>query len=300
MRVLLVAPPYRPPHEGNLAIATLAPILRSAGHDVVELYGSLDYPRDPSHPAPAMLNWSAQHAFGRLITTDSVDEHVDVVLAAMSSARDAHELVASRDRLWSAYGVDEAFVRREVRAQLIAAEACIDRMVERALALGRVDVIACSVMFTDELPAGIAFARRIRERWPEVKLCFGGAMCFEEQGEGLLETFPEVDAVCIGDGEDVIVGLVEALHGLREMAAVPGIVWREANEIRRNPNATNVPLDSLPVPDYADFIAAHARSAWADVAPELFFKPQNVHSDFTPHQQPRDVSKNSSDRKSVV
>lgn len=273
MRVLLVSPPYRPPNEGILALATLRPILQAAGHEVRELHGSLEFPVDAGVLPPALFHWNAQHAFGRALLGTTVDDYIEIALASMAADLDPHGVVAPAEQLWSAYGVDEEQMRADLRIKLAAADVCITRMVERAHAYGNINVVAFSAMFTDQLPAGIVLARRLRALWPAVKIAFGGAVCFEEQGAGLLATFPEVDAACVVEGEDVIVPLVEALAGAGELANVPGIVWRDVDGLRRNASPPLLrDLDRLPMPDYREFIDQLAASEWSHEGADLFFE----------------------------
>jgi ribosomal peptide maturation radical SAM protein 1 len=272
MRILLVSPPYRAPNEGILAIATLRPILAAAGHEVRELHGSLDFPVDAGRLAPAWFHWNATHAFGRALRGATVEDHVDRVLASTRADLDPWCVVAPGEHLWPAYGVTEHAMREDLRAKIAAADVCLDRVVERARAVGPFDVVGVSAMFTDQIPAGVCLARRFRELWPGVKIAFGGAVCFEEQGEGLLATFPEVDAACLVEAEDVVVPLVEGLVA-GDLAAVPGIAWRDGGAIRRNPSPPLLrDLDRLPVPDYDDFVRDHAASPWARDGADLFFE----------------------------
>jgi hypothetical protein len=49
--------------------------------------------------------------------------------------------------------------------------------------------------------ASLALARRIKERWPDKIVAFGGANCQEEMGRALLRLFPFVDWVFNGQAD---------------------------------------------------------------------------------------------------
>ena len=50
--LLLISAPWRTPEHGNIAVATLKPILEREGIATDVLYGSLLYPRTSSGPPP--------------------------------------------------------------------------------------------------------------------------------------------------------------------------------------------------------------------------------------------------------
>lgn len=85
---------------------------------------------------------------------------------------------------------------------------------------------------------------------PAMKIIIGGPQSLHLP-ERLLEAFPWLDVVCVGEGESIIVDLVQ---GLAEgsLTKVPGIVYRDRQQVIRNPDAALVAdLDTLPVVDYS-------------------------------------------------
>jgi radical SAM superfamily enzyme YgiQ (UPF0313 family) len=66
------------------------------------------------------------------------------------------------------------------------------------------------------------------------------------------EALEHGDYCVVGEGELAMPALVEALNGKGELSEVPGLVWREGGEIRRNPPAQHFEnLDNLPFPDFS-------------------------------------------------
>ncbi|UCE17863.1 MAG: cobalamin-dependent protein [Gemmatimonadota bacterium] len=65
----------------------------------------------------------------------------------------------------------------------------------------------------------------------------------------ILHDFPEVDSVVRGEGEDTIVELMRALADGGSLAGIPGLTYREGNNIRENPPRPLIEdLDRLPFP----------------------------------------------------
>ena len=89
-------------------------------------------------------------------------------------------------------------------------------------------------------------ATAIKAARPEVRIIVGGVHV-SAVGQPLLERFPSIDYLCLGEGEETI----------SELAAggapgdIPGLAWRDGGEIRVNgPRAHIEDLDSLPFPAY--------------------------------------------------
>jgi radical SAM superfamily enzyme YgiQ (UPF0313 family) len=109
------------------------------------------------------------------------------------------------------------------------------------------DLVGLSFLSTTSYPYAKVLARRIRASDSNVKLAFGGV--FVSLNAQLVKMqCPEVDFVCRGDGEQLILDLVEHLD---DPDAVTGIVWAEkGNKVRQNPNrALPRNLDQWPFPD---------------------------------------------------
>ena len=291
MRVLLIAPPWRIPTQGTLAIATLRPLLEQRGHEVTELHGSVFFPSVDATGSGAGSDHSRffqgdlRYAFGRVLTGRSIDDYARAITEYLLGEMNPHSVVSAEPEagpevVEAALGLDRASMRARVAESIARADICLDRIIEQVAAQvsegGLHDVVGFSATFVDQLPAAIALARRIKQRWPEIKIAFGGSACFEEQAEGLLASFPVVDAVCHVEGEDVINPMFEALIGQGRLADVPGIAWRDPDDdgrIHRNPPPVLLrDMDRLPMPDYRGFIAQFEASDWAGAGSQLYFE----------------------------
>jgi radical SAM superfamily enzyme YgiQ (UPF0313 family) len=89
-------------------------------------------------------------------------------------------------------------------------------------------------------------ARKIREARPSVKNVFGG-IHVSGVGAQLMERFPEIDYLALGEGE---VTLLELAAG-ENPRQIEGLVWRDGEEVVTNPPRKLIrELDSLPLPAY--------------------------------------------------
>jgi len=87
-----------------------------------------------------------------------------------------------------------------------------------------------------------------RELYPEAFTILGGVHASVLPVETLTEC-PQLDAVCIGEGEETIVALARALERKECLAKVRGIAYkRDKQIIRTQPRALISDLDSLPLP----------------------------------------------------
>lgn len=277
-KVLLLSPPWRAPNNASLALGTLRPILERSGIEADTLYGSLHFPLTPS-PVEFLESFSSWLFVSHLYPEVSRERVLD---AMMRQYLDDHNMQGvrfpSESVTFADVGMGEETVRRGARADIERAGVCVERCVELA-ASPEYDIVALSATFESQVPAALAIAQRLKRRNPEVRIILGGAACFEAQGDGLAASFPVLDAVCHTEGEDVIVPLVRALRDALPLAAVPGIAYRDASGVMRHNPAPPLltDLDTLPVPEFHDFLEQFAASPWNGAGrglgkPQLFFE----------------------------
>ncbi|HOO71038.1 MAG TPA: radical SAM protein [Spirochaetota bacterium] len=86
----------------------------------------------------------------------------------------------------------------------------------------------------------------IKQGDPGILTCFG-AVHVSAVGPPLLESFPQIDYLCMGEGE---LTMAELASG-NEPGTINGLVWRRGDDVVANPSRENIPdLDSLPFPAY--------------------------------------------------
>ncbi len=109
----------------------------------------------------------------------------------------------------------------------------------------RPDIVGFSTTTSGFLDA-CDLAVAIKQRRPSVKTIFGGVHV-SAVGAPLLRLFPEIDYLCLGEGEQVMSELASG-NGTRDIS---GLVYRDGPAIVVNPSrADHVDLDSLPWPAY--------------------------------------------------
>lgn len=103
--------------------------------------------------------------------------------------------------------------------------------------------------------ASLAFARILKERYPHLTIVFGGANVEGPMGRGTLRSFPWVDAVVSGEGDNVIVPLAQAVLNGEDYSQIPGVWTRRGLKPTYPPR---VQMDALPYPLFDDFFDQYA------------------------------------------
>jgi radical SAM superfamily enzyme YgiQ (UPF0313 family) len=93
----------------------------------------------------------------------------------------------------------------------------------------------------------VEIASYIRERRPEIKIVFGNVHV-SSLGAPILEHFPEIDYLVIGEGEGAFLELADG----NPLAGIGNLIYRdETGKIRINPRRDRIlDLDELPFPAY--------------------------------------------------
>jgi ribosomal peptide maturation radical SAM protein 1 len=128
----------------------------------------------------------------------------------------------------------------------------LDRIIS-AIPWDRFRVVGFTATFQQNA-ASFALAARIKRRFPEVQLLFGGANFEGEMGLELVRSIPCIDYAVIGEGDLAFPEFLIALQEGRDPAEVPGVVCRREGAV--TPLQTRPPfhqMDDLPVPDYEEY-----------------------------------------------
>ncbi len=92
----------------------------------------------------------------------------------------------------------------------------------------------------------VDLATQLKAARPELRVVVGGPHA-SSLGVPLLASFPELDALCLGEGEGPLLDLVEG----KALADIPNLVWRDGERIVSNPRRARLQhLDDLPFPAY--------------------------------------------------
>ncbi len=119
-------------------------------------------------------------------------------------------------------------------------------VIEAEMKRQKPDLVGMSFLSTTSYPYAKLLARRLRAADPNVKLAFGGV--FASLNAQLVKMqVPEVDFVCRGDGEQLLLDLLDALD---DPSGVLGVTWQKDGKVQHNPNRPlDRNLDQWPFPD---------------------------------------------------
>jgi ribosomal peptide maturation radical SAM protein 1 len=164
------------------------------------------------------------------------------------------------------FGKDRSFfvaMRREILPNFI--DRCLT-----AVDWSRYRVVGFSSMFQQHV-ASLALARRIKERYPNVVIVFGGANMDGEMGPEYVRSFPFIDYGVIGEGDIVFPDLLRSLSRNGAITRLPGLAANTTTGLIVNGGAAPIrDLDALPVPKYDLFferaiamgMLPHYRNLW--------------------------------------
>lgn len=269
-QVLFITMPWMTPIHPSLGLELLRSTLAEARIPSACLYGNLLLPRPTQEtllvldPPSYYEDYTAGLSFVPHLYPHIGPEQVTAAIAQR------------RNRLMSREGHLDVMPytpsMEGARFDIQAAGTCLDRCLE-IIDRGSYDIIGFSLMFETQLIASLTLARRIKERNPDVRIVFGGAACTAGQGVALLRSFRWLDVVCMGEGDPVIVPLVQALRGNGDLGQIKGIAFRSGYDVPVNAKAPPLlDLDQIPLPDYSDYFAQKRVSDWADTSNMLPFE----------------------------
>jgi len=128
----------------------------------------------------------------------------------------------------------------------------LDECAER-IAAEEPDLVGFTCMF-DQTIASAALAKLVKQRLPGATVALGGYAVRQPTADTVLRAFDWIDAICLGDGEPVVVPLARAAAARTDLDEIPGIVYRDHDgRIRTTAPPAQVVMDTVPAPDYRDF-----------------------------------------------
>jgi anaerobic magnesium-protoporphyrin IX monomethyl ester cyclase len=123
-------------------------------------------------------------------------------------------------------------------------------------------LVGLSFLSTTSYPYAKILARQIRAADAKVRLAFGGVFATLNAKLVKLQC-PEVDFVCRGDGEQLILDLLEHLNNPADIA---GLTWAQDGQVIHNPDrAMDRDLDQWPFPDRESLSLDYVESLPLDV-----------------------------------
>lgn len=271
-RVLLVNMPFSNLRWPNLGISLLKAALARRGIGCDVAYLNFDFAERVGFDTYCWIadcfafvlggeRLFARHYFGAAIPDDE-RYFDDVLLPADPGLSDA-------DRR------DFEAVGEQVEPFLDDCEAKID--------WARYAIVGFAASFQQTMPS-MCLARRIKQRWPDVRILLGGAACEGPMGGELLRQFPQVDYVFLGEADLTLGPVVEQILAGKAVDLPPGVMGRESLALdEKGGMGTGLPpdpgaslvrdLDELPYPDCDDyFMRWQASPLRSQIEPLLFFE----------------------------
>jgi len=103
-------------------------------------------------------------------------------------------------------------------------------------------------LFTVGIWGAAAIARKIKKVLPQTTIIVGGPH-ISSMGPETIERFREFDVAVVGEGEKILMELLESYEKGSNLASVPGIIYRVNDVVFRTPELpVNRVLDELPFP----------------------------------------------------
>jgi len=121
--------------------------------------------------------------------------------------------------------------------------------------------VGFSCMF-DQTIASVALSQLVRRALPDALIALGGYALEGATGQQVLRSFPWIDAISLGDGENKIGALARASVDQRKLAGIAGVLHRMNDPLpllstTASQDAFPKPdlksLDESPIPNYDDF-----------------------------------------------
>ncbi|HEX5322151.1 MAG TPA: RiPP maturation radical SAM C-methyltransferase [Capsulimonadaceae bacterium] len=239
--------PFAAAHQPNLGLSLLRQAALNADFSGRIRYANLEFAKEIGIDLYRKIagRLPADLLFGDLIFSGCLqDKPLDYRAAIARLGLDD----PSRDTHLPPWAIDSLPDLQRRAALLIERQA-------REIASDNTTVVGFNLMF--HVTPSLALAKRIKEIAPEKLIAVGGANCEGEMGRALHQAYPFIDFVCRGEGERLIVDLLQSLStGAPKIAKVQGLVWRnEKGESIGNGERTELvrDMDSLPTPQFDDW-----------------------------------------------
>jgi len=111
------------------------------------------------------------------------------------------------------------------------------------------DIIGFTLNYGQLLPS-LAISKKIKEKFPEKTIVFGGSTTINELGIRILKTFDWIDFIISGEGEESLYLLVTKKE---DYSSIPGLIYRKNNDIIWNRNDNYIDINNLPYPDFQSY-----------------------------------------------
>ena len=263
-RVALVCMPWASARRGSIALGVLKRALRRHGiaadtyHLNVRLAGRMHPGLYESISNVTLLgDWLfSQHLFGAFGSGELAND-----LARITRA-EGRDILAILDQL----PMDPEAIVRDILPPFL--DACLSE-----IPWGDYDVVGFTSVFVQHA-ASLLLAKRIKDRWPGVRIVMGGSNLAGPMGRENLRAFEWLDAVVDGEGDEVLPQLIRRLRRGEPICGLPGVSCRDGQSLHFAAGPPPlVPLDQAPIPDYGEFFEELRRQGLRDrIQPRILYE----------------------------
>lgn len=171
--------------------------------------------------------------------------------------------------------VSEAHITNQ-REEILRIRAKIGPFFDECMASvdwNQVAIVGFASVFQQNV-ASLAFARRLKERYPHLVIVFGGANCDGEMGPAIHRLFPFVDYVFVGEADLNFPLLVKNILDGTPVGDIPAVVRRVNGEtvLPSVPGASVKDMDALPYPIFDEYVAEIKKYDFKKMDPYLFLE----------------------------
>lgn len=252
MPVCLIMPPFSDDIFPSLALGLLQACLLREGISCRTDYANTRFHR--------LLGLSLSRRLSTL-SNYFVAETVFAPLAGFAPRRNLDELarwLASDAYAGKTFSAEEN--RQVLQDSARAAQVWLEETAERILAMNPRFVGVCSMF--QQHNAALAILRRLKECRPEIATAIGGPNCMGSAGGRTLQHFPFVDFVFFGEADEIIAEVVKGVLRGGDFPLPYGVLRQGSNlpTDGKWPHRLTKDLDSLPLPDYHDYLVSRQDS----------------------------------------
>lgn len=233
-RTLLVAMPFQDIHLPNISLGILKSVINNSGYNCDVYYANLDFAaiigRDLYNYFQKMNAFTGELLFSQELNGTTIK--------------------IENSNLYNELSSKEKLAFQEIRNYI---KGFVDGLAEKIVSQ-KYDLIGFSLIF-QTIPS-LVLAKRIKELAPHLPIICGGANCEGGVGLTIHQNFKYIDYVCQGEGEVLIVELLDKLAGKGgNFNDIKGLVWRENDRSVANGVRTDFihNIDIVPTPDYTDW-----------------------------------------------
>ena len=177
------------------------------------------------------------------VTTQQGVPSIGIAYLASSLKKNGHE-TSVVDAFGEAIDKFTAIQDTNLLINGLTADEIVDRIPTNA------DIIGVSCMYSNEWVYSKDVIRKIIEAFPTTPV-IGGGEHFTAEPEYSYRSCPGLHSVVLGEGEEILAALVDAIIGHKPLDSVNGIAFRRNGEVVRTPPHPRIRrIDEIPIPSW--------------------------------------------------